>query len=115
LRVTITILIAALACAALGGCALGPPESQAQLADDSACTAQGDAVYSAATTDQQARTAQNGLLFGATPTHVFDAEQLGAEHERDSDISQCEQTGNASAPDGLAGATAPPPHIIATP
>ncbi len=80
------ILMAMVACVALAGCAANAPESNAQQADDAACTAQADALYNSETVDEQARTSQNGLLYAPMPTHVFDAEQLGAEHvprERD--------------------------------
>jgi hypothetical protein len=110
----IRLLTAILACAALTACAIAPPQT-AEQADASACTAQGDAIYNASTLDQQARTSQNGLLFGATPTHVFDAERLGAEHERQSAITNCENNGNTATPDGLPAPAAPPPHIVGTP
>jgi hypothetical protein len=105
---------AALACAWLAGCAAGQPESQAQQADNAACTADADATYYANTIDEQARTKQNGLLYGATPTHAFDAEQLGAQHVRDSQITDCEQNGNNGGPvvNGTAVVT---PHIVPTP
>jgi len=110
----IRLLTAVLACGALGACAMSSPQTGAQ-ADASACTAQGDALYNASTLDEQARTGQNGLLFAPTPNHVFDAEQLGAEHERDTAITNCENNGNIDTPDGLPGPPAPPPHIVGTP
>ena len=84
-------LMAMAVCGALAGCAASQPESAAQQADDGVCTAQADAVYHSQTIDEEARTAQPGLIYGATPTHVFDAEQLGAEHVRESAITKCER------------------------
>jgi hypothetical protein len=99
----------------LAGCAAPAPPSTAAEAEDTACTAQGDAVFNANTVDEQARTGQNGLLYGATPTHVFDAEHLGAEHLRQSDITNCEQNGDTSGPDDLGGPPPVMPHIIGNP
>jgi hypothetical protein len=109
------VLMALAACVALAGCAASAPETAAQQADDSACAAQGDAVYNANTLDEQARTAQPGLLYGATPTHVFDAEKLSALHERDSQVSNCEQNGNDSGAAVIGGGQIVPPHIVGTP
>ena len=106
--------VAALACAWLAGCAAGAPESQAQKAETADCTAQADATYRAHTIDEEARTSQNGLIFGATPTHAFDAEHLGAEHVRDSQITACEQNGNNSGP-VVNGTPVVTPHIVGTP
>jgi len=111
----IRLYLAALLCAGLAGCAASAPESQAQKADDAACTAQGDAAYQADTVDEQARTGQNGLLYGATPTHVFDAETLGAEHVRESDIATCEQNGTYGNPSSINGVPVVAPHIVGTP
>jgi hypothetical protein len=99
----------------LAGCAVGPPESQAQQADDAACTAQADATYTSDSPDLLARTSQNGLIYGATPTHVFDAEQMGAQHDRDSAITKCEQTGNNSGAPTVNGVPVVPPKIVGTP
>ena len=104
-----------LACAPLAGCAAGAPESQGQQADDAACIAQADAVYNANTVDEQARIAQPGLLYNATPTQVFDAERLGAQHVRDSQIANCEQNGNNSTPGGTGGAAIMTPQIVGSP
>jgi hypothetical protein len=106
--------VAALACAWLAGCAAGQPESQAQQADNAACTAQADATYNANTIDEQARTKQNGLLYAPMPNHAFDAEQLGAQHVRDSQITDCEQNGNKGAPI-VNGTPVVTPHILGTP
>jgi hypothetical protein len=106
-------LMAMVACGALAGCAASQPESAAQQADDSVCTAQADAVYHSQTIDEEARTAQPGLIYGATPTHVFDAEQLGAEHVRESAITKCEQNG-AAGPE-VDGTPVVAPHIVGTP
>jgi hypothetical protein len=108
------IFVTALACAWLAGCAVGQPESQAQQAETAACTAQGDATYNADTIDEQARTSQNGLLFAPMPNHAFDAEHLGAEHVRDSQITACEQNGNTGGP-MVNGTQVVTPHIIGTP
>jgi hypothetical protein len=108
-------MMAVTACAMLAGCAASQPESQAQQADDAACAAQGDAIYHADTIDEQARTSQNGLIYGATPTHVFDAEQLGALHMRDTAVSNCENNGNDSGPAALGGGPVVTPHIVGTP
>jgi hypothetical protein len=99
---------------ALSGCAPAgaPPESAAATADAAACTAQGDATYRALSVDQLARTSQNGLLFAPTPNHVFDAEQMGAEHERDSQITKCEQNGNPGTATTINGVPVVPPRII---
>jgi hypothetical protein len=97
---------------ALAGCVTPAPPSTAAEAEAASCTAQGDAAFNANTVDEQARTGQNGLLYGAMPTHVFDAEQLGAEHQRQSDITRCEQNGNTSGPDDLGGPPPVMPHII---
>jgi hypothetical protein len=99
----------------LAGCAMGPPESQAQKADDAACTTQADAAYAGANPDLLARTSQNGLLYGATPTHVFDAEQMGAEHDRQSAITRCERIGNNGAAPTVNGVPVVPPKIIGPP
>jgi hypothetical protein len=110
----IKLLLAVLACAALAGCAASAPPATADDADAAACTAQADATYHALDEDQLARTSQAGLLYGAQPTHVFDAEQMGAMHARDSELTQCEQNGNNSAPE-VAGVPVVTPHIVSTP
>jgi hypothetical protein len=99
------------ACAALAGCAAAP-ESQAQQADDAACTAQADAAYNSMDEDQLARTSQTGLRYAPEPNHVFDGEQLGAEHVRDSDIMNCEDNGNAESKSALDDVPEPTPHIV---
>jgi hypothetical protein len=110
------VLMTVLACAALGGCVeSAPAPTTAADANDAACTAQGDAIYNANTVDQQARTGQTGLLFGTTPNHVFDAEQLGAQHQRESEISNCEQNGSNASPNQDYGAPLVTPHIINSP
>lgn len=101
-----------LACGGLVACAPAQPQSQASQADAAVCTAQADAGYNASTLDQQARPLQNGLLYGAMPTQVFQGERLGAEHDRESQISDCEQNGNAGAPDVMNGGPVVTPHII---
>jgi hypothetical protein len=108
------VLMVLAACAALAGCA-GHPETASQQADDAACTAQADAGYNQATIDEQARTSQNGLLFAPTPNHVFDAERLGAEHTRDSEIARCEANGAGGSNPQVGGVPVVTPHIIGTP
>ncbi len=105
-------LTVVLACGALAACAPAEPQSQAEQADAASCTAQADAAYNASTLDQQARPSQNGLLFGTTPTQVFEGEKLGAEHDRESQISDCEQNGSNGGPDVVNGTTVVTPHII---
>ena len=102
------------ACVALAGCAASPPESSAQQADDAACTTQADAVYNNETVDEQARTAQTGLRYAPMPNHVFDAEQLGAEHARESTITNCEQNGTGASGPEVNGTPVVTPHIIGT-
>ena len=95
---------------ALAGCAEPPPDPAAQ-ADASACTAQADAAYRAQDYDSLARTSQTGLYFANTPNHVFDAEQQGALHQRDSAITNCESNGdNDLRP--ASGAPLVTPHIV---
>jgi uncharacterized lipoprotein YmbA len=105
------ILLAGLACLALAGCA-GAPESQAQKAENAACTAQANAQYNANTVDLGGRTAQTGLMYSATPNHVFDAEQMGAMHQRESQISDCEKTGNNNGQPQTDSVPAIVPHIV---
>jgi hypothetical protein len=106
-----TSLLAVLGCLALAACA-GSPESTSQQADDAACTQQADAQYQQNTIDEAGHTAQNGLLYGATPTHVFDAERLGAMHQRDSQLLDCEETGNNNGQPEVNGVPVVTPHII---
>ena len=96
--------------AALAACAQ-PPPSPAAEAEAAACTTQADAAYNAQNYDSLARTSQTGLYFANTPNHVFDAEQQGALHQRDSAITACESQGN----NGLRPAIGAPlvtPHIV---
>ena len=104
-------LLATLLCLALAACA-APPESTAQQADDTACTQQADTQYQQDTIDEAGHTAQNGLMFGATPTHVFDAERLGALHQRDSQLQDCEETSNNNGQPEVNGVPVVTPHII---
>lgn len=100
------------AAACLSGCA-APQESTGQQADDAACTAQADALYTAETPDLQARTSQAGLRYGS-PTQVFGAEQLGALHDRDSALQNCESNGNNETR-GVLNTPPVPPQIVNTP
>lgn len=105
--------MAMLAACWLTGCA-AQPESQSQRADDAACIAQGDATFHSLDEDELARNTPTTLPYSGMPDHVFDAEHLGALHARDSQISRCEDQGNAqdSEPAGFAPVT---PHIVTTP
>ena len=102
---------AVLAFGTLAGCAAPSAPSNAADATAKACTAQAEAQYNASTVDLDARPTQSGLQFGATPNHVFDAEQMGAEHQRDSAITACEHSGDTGgAANG--GSYAVTPHIV---
>ncbi len=105
------VLLAAAACLGLAACAAAP-ESPAQQAENAACTAQANAQFNQATLDESARTSQNGLMFGATPNHVFDAEHMGALSARDSQIQDCEKTGNNNGQPVVNGVPVVAPHII---
>jgi len=104
---------AALAVMALAGCAYGPPPTAAQQADASACTAQADATYNAQNYDALSRPSQNGLYFSQRPNHVFDAQTQGAVHQRDSQITDCEEHGNSGTDPSAFAAPLVTPHIIA--
>jgi hypothetical protein len=98
---------------ALTGCAYGPPPTAADQAVAAACTSAAGDTYKAQNFAQYSRTSQNGLIYSATPNHVFDAEQMGAMHQYDSQISNCERNGSTSA--ALPGPPPVTPHIITTP
>jgi hypothetical protein len=104
-------LLAATACLGLTACAAAP-ESAAQRSEDAACTAQANAQYDQSTLDLQGRTTQNGLRYGAMPTLVFNGQTMGAEHVRDSQIQNCEKTGNNNGQPVVNGAPVVAPHII---
>jgi len=111
------ILSVALAFGLLSACAAPPPPDPAAQADASACTAQADATYNAQNYEQLSRPSQTGLIYTATPNHVFDAQNLGALHARDSQITDCERSGAGSGvpATGATGILAAPvvaPHII---
>jgi len=102
----------------LGGvaaCAAAPPPDtdQANLA---ACTQTADAVYQADNYNSLARTSQNGLLYPATPNHVFDAQRMGTLDARNNQIRDCMENGNPDAPSGAGtpsdAASLPAPRII---
>ncbi len=83
---------------ALTGCAPQAAPTAADQANASACTAQADATYDANNVDALSRTSQNGVFFSPDPNRVFDSQRLGSLHQRDSEITDCEQNGsNASA------------------
>jgi hypothetical protein len=105
-------VLGVLAVCGLAGCAPAA-QTPADNAEAAACTSQGDALYQQDTTNLQARTAQNGLMYGATPTHVFDGEQLGALNARNSQIQNCEQTGGNNGQPVVNGVPVIAPHIIA--
>jgi len=88
------VLIPALLCA---GCATQPPPTPSQQAEAATCTAQADAAYQAQNEDALSRTSQNGLLFAPVPNHVFDSQRQGSLHERDDQITSCEQNGDTAA------------------
>jgi hypothetical protein len=94
----------------LAGCA-AQPQTDSEAADATACTAAADATYNTQNYDQLSRPSQAGLQFPASPVQVFQAQQLGAEHERESQITNCERNGNTAQPviNGVPVAT---PHII---
>ena len=104
-------LLAAIACLGLSACA-ATPESQAQQAEDAACTAQANAQYDQSTLDLQGRTAQNGLRYGAMPTLAFNGQIMGSEHVRESQIQNCEKTGNNNGHPVVNGVPVVAPHII---
>ncbi len=97
---------------ALAGCTATPPASQAQQADNAACTAQANAQYQQNTQDLQARPPQVGQRYGAMPTQVFNAERMGALNERANQITQCEETGSNNGQPQTNGFTPVAPHII---
>ena len=101
----------AAACLLLTACAAPQPKTPAQAALQAACQSQAEADYQQNTLSDAGHTAQNGLMFGATPTHVFDAEHMGAQHQYESDMQNCEQTGNIGGQPVISG---PPitPHIL---
>lgn len=100
------------ACLILAACAAQPPASPAQAADAAACQAQAKAAYTQNTLSDAGHAAQPGLMFGATPTHVFDAEHMGAQSAYETQVQRCENTGlNNGQPDN-GGAPYVAPHII---
>ncbi len=90
----------------LSGCTPPQEPTVAQQAEASACTAQADATYASQNTDALSRTSQNGVYFSPDPNRVFDAQRLGSLHQRDSDITACEENGDG------AGAIAPGTPIV---
>jgi len=102
---------AALAALALAGCS-STPASPAQSAENQDCTAQADAQYQQNTLNEAGHTDQTGLMFPATPNHVFDSENMGAEHVRESQIQDCENTGNNNGQPQVNGVPVVAPHII---
>lgn len=94
----------------LAGCA-SQPQSQAAAANSAACTQAANQVYQNSTLDQQGRTLQNGLRYGA-PTQVFDAERLGAQNDRTLQIQHCETFGGQSGTSTVNGVPVVTPHIV---
>jgi PBP1b-binding outer membrane lipoprotein LpoB len=97
----------------LAGCTTTPP-SPAEQADAQACTAAADATYAKQNQTDLSRPSQPGLLYPASPVQVFHAQQLGAQHVRQSQITNCERNGNTAQP-VVNGVAVPAPHIINTP
>lgn len=100
-----------LALLALAGCA-APSDNSAQQAENAACVSQADAGFNQATINEAGHTAQTGLRYPATPTQVFQSENLGAEHVRESQITHCEDTGSDNGQPVINGVPVAPPHII---
>lgn len=96
---------------ALAGCD-ATPTTPAQQAENAACTAQADAQYQQNTVDQEARTAQTGQRYSATPNHVFDAETMGAQHVYQSQIQNCEDTGSNNGQPIVTNGPVVTPHIL---
>jgi hypothetical protein len=103
---------AAAAAALVAGCAAGPPPTAAQQADAASCTAAADATYNAQNYEALSRTSQNGLRYSPMPNHVFDAAQMGAMHQRDSEITSCEANGSPDPAGALPGPPPVTPHIV---
>jgi hypothetical protein len=95
----------------LAGCAALPAASQADDANQAACTQQADAAYRANNYDSLARTSQTGVYFSPMPNHVFDAQQMGSLSARNNQINDCVQNGNTTRP-VIPGAPLPAPQII---
>ena len=104
-------LFAVFACLALAGCD-STPITPAQQAENAACAAQAGAIYQQNTVDQEARTDQTGQRYAATPNHVFDAETMGAQHDYQSQVQHCEDTGNNNGQPVVNGVPVVTPHII---
>ncbi len=95
----------------LAACATPAPPSASSEAEASACTAEADASYNSQNFDALSRTSQNGLLFAATPNHVFDSQRMGSLHARDRQITDCEAHGQDAG--GIAAGTPiVTPHIV---
>ncbi len=107
--------LAVLAVIALTGCAAAPPPSQADAADTAACTQAADATYDAQNYEALSRTSQTGVRFSATPNHVFDGQQMGALHVRDSQITDCERNGGETSAALIPGPPPVTPHIVNAP
>ena len=99
------------ACLILAGCA-ATPITPAQQAENAACTAQADATYQQNTVDQEARTAQVGQRYAAMPNQVFNGETMGAQHVYQSQIQNCEDTGNNNGQPIVTNGPAVTPHIL---
>ena len=97
---------------ALAACTPTPPLTPAQQAENAACEAQAKAAYNQNTLSDAGHTAQPGLMFGATPTHVFDAEHMGAQQEYNSQVQNCEATGIGNGQPAATGMTPVAPHIL---
>ena len=103
--------LAALAAALLlAGCA-SQPQSQAEAANQAACTASANQAYQNSTVNLQARTLQDGQRFGA-PTQLFQSEQMGAMNERYQQIQRCVQFGNQNGGPSVNNVPVVAPHIV---
>ena len=105
-------IFAALCCLALAACTPAPPLTPAQQAEHAACAAQAKAAYDQNTLSDAGHVPQPGQMFGATPTHVFDAEHMGAQHAYESQVQNCEATGINNGQPVPSDVSTVTPHII---
>jgi hypothetical protein len=105
-------VLAALACLALAACTPTPPLTPAEQAAKAACEAQAEAAYDQNTLSDAGHTDQTGQRYGATPTHVFDAEHMGAQHAYLSQVQNCEATGINNGQPVPTDVPTVAPHII---
>lgn len=103
-------LLALISIPLLAGCA-AQPQTQAQKADQAACTQAADIAYRNSTINLQARPTQNGLRYGA-PVAAFQGEEMGAMNQRALQIQRCERLGLQSGMPAANGADIVAPHIV---